>query len=189
MRDIADAERFRHVGDVLAFGQPVGHAGVGLLAFSTRNRDRERGPLPPDNRQYLPAALALEPADVVLLDHAPQTYRSDAVIRVIRIYHPLHRRPDRFVHDTRRGRILLNTEVELEFHRGKSFGDARRLLGEIAERVVRFPPEQSSRVSNKRRPLRTAEQLLHRNAKMLALDVSQRDIGFFNNPATPSDCG
>jgi hypothetical protein len=96
---------------------------------------------------------------------------------VIRIHHQLHRWPDRFAHDTRRIRIFLHTEADLKFHRGKSFGDVtRRLLGEIADGLGRSPPEQSSRVSNNLRPLRTAKQLLHRNAKMLAFDVPQRDI-------------
>lgn len=93
-----------------------------------------------------------------------------------------HSRPDCLSHDARRGGILFHTEADPELYRGNSFGDvAHRLLCEIAARVAGLAPGQASRVCDNLYPLRATEELVHRNAKILTLDVPQRDPAFSNS--------
>ena len=151
VRIVAHAERLGHVGDLLAFGQTACRASIGLddidrprrqqvakaepreLAFSTRDRDRDRRFDFAISRDILRRHRLLEPSDVARLDHSAETDRGDGVIGMVGIDHQCDAGPDRFPHGARHRGIFFDTETDLEFYGLEAFRDiAGRFFGKVA---------------------------------------------------------
>ena len=157
--------------------QQVAKAEARELAFAAGDRDRKRGFHRPVSRHILGRHRLLEPSDVVRLDHPAETDRGDGVVGMVGIDHQSDIGPDRLPHRARHRGILLDAEADLELHRLKSVRDiAGRLLGEIPQRIAGFAPVETGRIGLHLGAQRAAEQAVHGHAKMLSLDIPQRDV-------------
>ena len=111
------------------------------------------------------------------LDHPAEPDRGDRIVGVIGVDHQSNVRSDRLAHGARYCGILFHTEADLQLHGLESLRDiAGRFLGEIAKWIARLAPVKAGRVGLHLGAQRTADQPVHRDAKMLALDVPQRDV-------------
>src|SRR4029079_16268340 len=73
--------------------------------------------------------------------------------------------------------ILSDAETDLQLYGAESFrGVEGCFLRQVFERIARFAPVEAGRIGLHLAACRAAEELMRGHAKMLALDVPQRDV-------------